>query len=140
MSVDLADYLAVTDLKHRYCHYIDHGEYEAWADLFTPDGAFHRGGTETYRGYDELLEFASEVFDGEYEYSAHFVTNPVIDIAGDEATGQWYLYLPLAKSDGTVGWLQGDYDDTFRRRNGEWMIESVTITPNASRSVDHTQF
>lgn len=140
MSTDVADYLAVMDLKHRYCYHIDHGEYEEWASLFTEDGAFHRGGGDTYRGYDELLEFASEVFDGEYEYSAHFVANPIIDVDGDEASARWYLYLPLAKSDGSVGWLQGDYEDEYRRVDGEWRIESVRISPNASHSAEHNQF
>lgn len=137
-SVD--DYLALIDLKHRYCHHIDHGNYDDWANLFTEDGAFHRSPTEVYHGHDELLTFASEVFDDEYDYSAHFVTNPIITVDGDEATGQWYLYLPLVKSDGTVGWLQADYDDTYRRIDDQWLIETVHITPNASRSVDHAQF
>lgn len=140
MAVELPvrDYIAVVELKHQYCHHIDHGEYRAWADLFTEEGAFHRGDGEIYRGHDELLEFASEVFDDEYEYSAHFVLNPVVDIDGTDATGHWYLYLPFVKSDGSVGWLQADYTDEFQRSNGDWQIETVRITPNATRSVEHT--
>lgn len=145
MTLDLEDVQAIRRLKHEYCFTIDSGEYEAWAGLFTEDGRFIRDGGETFEGHDELYGFASEGFDDAFDHSAHVVTNPVIDGAGDEdraenedadvdvATGRWYLLLFYRRSDGEVGWTQARYDDEFRTVDGEWRIAEVDLTYGVTR-------
>ena len=125
----LTDYVALTQLKHEYCHLIDGGDYEEWVALFTDDGAFGFAGEDPFEGTAGLTEFAEEVFDENYGYSAHFVANPVIEIDGDEATGNWYFCLLFETADGDLGWSQARYEDEFRRVDGEWRIVSVTIHP-----------
>ncbi|MDX1746442.1 MAG: nuclear transport factor 2 family protein, partial [Halobacteriales archaeon] len=86
----IEDYLAILQLKHEYCYRIDDKDYEAWIDLFTEDGVFGITGIETFEGKSELRQFAESVFDEEYTYTAHIVTNPRIEIDGETASGQWY--------------------------------------------------
>ncbi|GAB3022574.1 nuclear transport factor 2 family protein [Natronobiforma cellulositropha] len=121
------DARAIERLKHEYCFTIDSGAYDAWVSLFTDDGRFVRGDVDVYEGTDELAAFATEVFDAAFERSAHLVTNPVVEVDGDEATGRWYLLL-LAQTEDGVSFTQARYDDTFRRVDGEWRIAEVAIT------------
>lgn len=124
------DWVTIAQLKHEYCHRIDAGDYTGWADLFTTDGVFTAG--DSFEGRDDLLSFAENVFDDQYEATAHVVTNPVITVDGDRATGRFYLYFLTEAPDGTLGWTQARYEDEFRRVNGQWRIESVTVLPRLS--------
>jgi len=129
--VDPETHLELRQLKHRYCHAIDAGDYEKWVSLFTDDGAFVRVGVDRYDGREELTTFATEVFDEAFGFSAHTVSNPVIDVDGDEATGSWYVTLRFETPDGEQGWKQAVYEDTFRRVDSEWRFETVRIEGRA---------
>jgi len=99
--------LAIRRLKHEYCHAVDAGNYDEWVALFTEDGTFERDGAAPIEGRRALREMITGEFDESFEYTAHVVTNPVIDIDGDVATGRWYVTLVYEQPDGTVGWNQG---------------------------------
>ena len=120
------DRAAIRRLKHEYCYAIDGGRYGAWTELFTEDGRFVRANGDTYEGHEELYEFAADGFGPLFEQSAHVVTNPVIDVDGDAATGRWYLLLLTETPDGDVAVTQSKYEDEYVRVDGEWRIaESV---------------
>lgn len=122
-----SDRQAIVRLKHRYCHSIDRQRYDDVRACFAEGGSFGRAGDDPFVGEAELREFTEEVFDGAYEYSAHIVTNPLISIDGDTATGEWYLFLLFELDDGSTGWRQGYYTDEYRKVDGEWLIESSVI-------------
>ncbi len=65
-----------------------------------------------------------------YETTAHVVSNPLIDVEGDEATGRWYLMLAYRTPDGEVGWKQTTYEDEYRKADGEWKIVSSASIAN----------
>lgn len=134
----IEDYLAIVQLKHEYCYRIDDRDYDAWVDLFTEDGTFGIEGVETFEGREEVRRFAHDVFEDEYAYTAHIVTNPRIEVDGDEATGRWYLYLPFTGTDGSTGWTQSRYADTYRKVDGEWKVASAIVTRQASERRDHS--
>ena len=129
------DYLALTQLKHEYCYRIDDGDYDEWVALFAEDGTFGPINDEFFEGTEGLRRFAEEVFDESYDFTAHVVSNPVIEVDGDEATGRWYLHLRYETSEGDVGWSQARYEDEFRRVDGEWRFESVTLRPGQREHV-----
>jgi hypothetical protein len=122
------DHLAVHQCKHEYCYLIDGGDYEEWVDLFTVDGRFVRTGGDAFEGHDELRAMATENFDQSFDDTAHIVTNPLVDVTGETATGRWYLCFVYRRSDGDIGWTQGTYHDQFRKVDGEWRIQEVTVT------------
>jgi len=123
-----ADVDAIARMKHEYCFTIDRGQYDAWPTLFTEDGRFVRDNGDTYEGQDELAAFAHEDFDALFDSTAHVVTNPVIDVDGDRAEGEWYLLLFYRSPDGDFGFTQAWYDDTYRKVDGEWRIEESRLT------------
>ena len=124
----------IVQLKHRYCHSIDFRRYEEVRNCFTEDGSFGRAGQKPFVGQRGLREFTEEVFDSSYAYSGHFVTNPVIYVEGETATGTWYLFLLFEDSEGQTGWRHGVYTDEYRRVDGEWLIESSEIDFQAART------
>jgi hypothetical protein len=62
----------------------------------------------------------------------HGLSNPIIEIDGDRATGQWYLHQPMVlKESGACYWLCAQYRDTYRRTDDGWKIEALTIEVRA---------
>lgn len=143
---EIADTLAIHELRYRYCHLVDAQRYRDWADLFATDGTFTSEipGRNVYRGPEEIYEFAREVLDnrdareGGYEYSTHIAVNPLVDVdsEADEGQGHWYFYLTYALEDGTTGWKLGEYDETYRREDGAWKFGSVRVSFNAGESFE----
>lgn len=127
-AVSEPDVRAIQRLKYEYCFTIDGGRYEEWASLFTEDGRFVRDNGDVYEGHDELYAFASEGFDEAFTQSAHVVTNPLIEVAGDEAVGEWYLVLFHETPDGESGWTQAKYEDEYRKVDGEWRVSESTVS------------
>jgi hypothetical protein len=59
------------------------------------------------------------------------VTNPIIEVDGDTATGSWYLWQPMvyALPEGDQAyWMSVRYDDRYRREPQGWRFEYVRIT------------
>lgn len=122
-----SDELAIHRLKHEYCYAIDDGHYDDWVSLFTRDGRFVRDGDASYEGHEELGEMA-EGFAAAFDHSAHVVSNSVIDVDGESATGRWYLLLFYRLADGEEGWRQGVYTDCYRLVDGAWKIEETAVS------------
>jgi len=130
-DIAVADTLAIVQLKNEYCHRIDSGDYAGWADLFTEEGTF-AAGEEPIEGREALQSFGENVFDEQYERTAHVVTNPVVEVDGDRAAGRFYLRFVTEDPDGEVGWRHSHYEDELRRVDGEWRFESVSVLPGIS--------
>ncbi|WP_332897976.1 nuclear transport factor 2 family protein [Haladaptatus sp. CMSO5] len=135
MASAVEDYLEISQLKHEYCYLIDDHEYDAWVSLYTEDGSFGRAGDDRAEGVEGLQYFANQIFDEMYEQTAHLLMNPVINVAGDEATGRWYVLLMYTDSEGEQRWMQGRYEDEFERVDGEWKLSAATVVPLASGSL-----
>lgn len=124
---ELRDKEAIRELRAEYCFRADARDWEAWADVFTEDGRIEVEQLGTYEGRDRIIQFGEEVIAGEYQWFSHMVHNGVIDVDGDEATGKWYFEVPCVSKatlfdEGEAGWLQGRYDEEYRRVDGEWKI------------------
>ncbi|GGM62077.1 uncharacterized protein (TIGR02246 family) [Halarchaeum rubridurum] len=122
------DVRAIERLKHEYAYRIDDGDYDEWVALFTEDGRFCGDDGTAFEGHDELDTFATEVFDDAYAETAHTLTNGVVDVEGDTATGRWYLALYQETADGETAVQQATYEDTFERVEGAWRIADVDLT------------
>lgn len=118
---------AIRQLRSEYCYRADARDWESWADVFTEDGRIEVDQLGTYEGRDEIIEFGEEVIAAEYQWFSHMVHNGMIEVDGDEATGQWYFEVPCVSketllNEGEAGWLQGQYDEEYRRVDGDWKI------------------
>ena len=121
MLRELADREAIRDLACRYAHHVWQKQGAAAARLFTADGAMDTGEPPVLRGRAALLEaYERMLHDGHFQ---PFVSNHVISLAGDEASGTCYLDLrATAEGRSLIG--SGYYEDRYRRVDGEWKFRS----------------
>ena len=135
MSTDLEarlkrieDIEAIRRLKHRYASYCDDGyDADRLGELFLENAVWDGGMLGRFEGAAAIRRFF-QACSKTVPFAIHQVTNEILDVDGDRATGRWYLWEPLvfAKGDQAM-WLAGRYDDVYRRVNGEWRFETVTI-------------
>ncbi len=125
----LEDIEEIKQLKARYCDHCDNGyDPDGIASLMTEDAVWDGGNTfGVRRGRDEIRQH----FQGaaaRVAIARHQVMNPIIEVDGDTATGQWLLFQPC--TDAGVGgavWLAATYRDRYRRVDGRWLIEHTGI-------------
>ncbi len=121
----------IKKLKALYCLHCDRGyEPDALAALFTEDAVWD-GGVEggRYVGRKAIRDFFSRA-SGRYPFAAHLVTNPIIEVNGNEAMGLWRMIMPctLKDADGEHTTIQvSEYDDAYRRANGRWLIHRLAV-------------
>ncbi len=121
MLQELADREAIRDLACRYAHHVWQKEGAAAAQLFTEDGEMDTGEPPVLRGRAALLEAYERMLgDGSFQ---PFVSNHVISLEGDEASGTCYLDL-RATTDGRSMIGSGYYQDRYRRVDGAWKFRS----------------
>jgi hypothetical protein len=124
----LEDVAAIKRLKARYCGFCDDGyDPEGLASLFTADAVWDGGAFGRCEGTAQIRSFFANA-PNTISFAIHHVTNPRIDVHGDRATGDWYLFQPctLAAGDRAV-WLAARYRDEYRRADGEWKFARVEL-------------
>lgn len=125
----LEDIEAIKNLKHRYCLLCDNDyEPDGLAVLFTEDAVWDGGPFGYFDGRDAIKEFFAGCSDV-IKFAIHHVTNPIIEVDGDTATGHWYLWQPMVMHDADrTLWLAARYQDSYRREDGVWKFAHVKIT------------
>jgi hypothetical protein len=125
---NLVDIEAIKQLKARYCKYADSGEHpDEFAELFTETAVLDEGDDGIYTGRDSIREMYKAIWPY-FKLNQHLVLNPVIEVSGDSAQGDWRL-LQLCTTihpDGDRAfWACGYYEDRYRRCEGQWKFEHV---------------
>lgn len=128
----LEDIQAINKLKARYCAYCDAGYDPAGiAGLFTEDGIWDGGRTFGRSEGADAIHRHFEAASQRISIARHQVMNPIIEVHGDEATGDWLLFQPCTAPDEGDGdqalWLAATYHDRYRRVAGEWLISAMEI-------------
>jgi hypothetical protein len=131
---ELGNKQAIEQLRYTYAHRLDNAEWGRWGELFAEDGVFRSyrtvptGSAEPFEasGREAIVEFAEDAIDAAFEYSAHNMYNPRIEIDGETASGRWYFDAFTVKPNGYANWHQGRYEDEYTKANGEWQFAEVT--------------
>jgi hypothetical protein len=124
----LEDIEAIKQLKCRYAAACD-DDYNAddLACLFTEDAIWDGGQMGRNVGRQAIHDFFA-VSDQIVPFAIHHVTNSIIEIDGDRATGRWYLWQPCTFGEGDQAlWMAGAYSDVYRREGDDWLFEHVVI-------------
>lgn len=127
----LADRLAIHDLLARYSTAIDTKDFALLGEVFTDDGIGDYTASGGIRGtlpeIQQWLAGALSVF----PVVQHLVTNIRVDIRGDEAVSDCYLFNPLGwiRDDGSTEMLYcgGSYRDRLVRTPKGWRIRERVI-------------
>ncbi|WP_436348102.1 nuclear transport factor 2 family protein [Natronorubrum sp. FCH18a] len=134
----LEDRENIKKLKYEYARHLDNRSWKQWTKLFTPDAQCTFSGLGTFHGREELLSLARETVAPAFEYSAHVMHHPEIEIDEDTATGRWLVDIFFALQDDEIaGWRQGRYTDSYQRVDGEWKHSSVSHTFDARNRFDY---
>ncbi|RYE53664.1 MAG: nuclear transport factor 2 family protein, partial [Rhizobiaceae bacterium] len=76
-NVDVHDWIAIQELKARYCRYLDTKQWDAWKDLFTEDYALdvsQESGLAPIVGRDSAVAMVRSII--ETTKTAHQVHSP----------------------------------------------------------------
>lgn len=115
----LADRLAIEALVARYCHAVSDRDDDAWFATWAEDAEWLVMG-QTVNGREKILAHYQAIVSG-LALVVQTAANPVIEVAGDEATGRWLMHEVLKTKDGHAAVNHGLYLDRYRReRDGAW--------------------
>lgn len=126
----LEDVNAIRNLKARYAAYCDDNyNPDGIAALFTADAVWESQGLGRFEGREAIREFfrgASHIF----SFAIHYSLNGQIDVQGDTARAQWYLFMPCTLAEGNRAmWRAGIDTEEYVRVDGEWKFHSKTSAP-----------
>jgi SnoaL-like domain len=129
-ALTTADYIEIQQLVARYGYAVDtHADNGyAYADLFTPDGAFGKT-----KGREALAELArtTQKERGGPAYTRHFLTNVIIYPTPEGARGSQYLMALDVSEEGKPSSIVhgGRYDDVYVKTPAGWRFKSRELHP-----------
>ena len=124
----LEDIEAIKQLKARYCEICDdmHNP-DRVASVFAEDAIWESddfGKAEAHEAIRELFRNFQRMF----SFSQHNITNPIIEVNGDRATGMWYIMGPWTHAENDdEKWMALRYDDDYVKVNGEWKYSHLRV-------------
>lgn len=135
----IEDREAIADLQARYINYNDggwagptHRRPAAVAALFVKDGVWQGPmGSVRVQGPDAIEELFRQF--QVIPFIVHNVMNPLIEIDGDTATGEWHAIIATKTAEGQAFWTFGRYLNTYERTSEGWKytlmsFEAAAIT------------
>jgi hypothetical protein len=138
----LEDVESICRLKAAYCAACDDDhDGDTVAGLFVEDGTWDTTQGGNCRSHDDIRTYFGNIrASGRLRYSTHMVTNPVIDITGDEATGTWSLMMMFTGADDIRVRILGFYRERYVRTDAGWRFRSLfcEVQDNVRLSTDTT--
>jgi uncharacterized protein (TIGR02246 family) len=131
----LADMEAVHQIanpKARYINACDGGwdrpshNADLVAGMFTQDGWWEAEGMPRMAGR-EAIRAGFRPFHKDAPFVVHTVSNPLIEVHGNTATGEWHLTEVFTIATGEEQWARGIYSDTFVRQTNGWYFTSMSV-------------
>jgi uncharacterized protein (TIGR02246 family) len=120
-------------LIHEYAFRLDAGDFDGVAELFadaeltsTTHGKVRRGTAEARELYDNVI-----VYEDGTPRTMHQLTNVTITTSddGEHARARTYFTVLAVTGQGLHPILGGEYQDTFRKVDGEWRFASRRFVP-----------
>ncbi|NNL84031.1 MAG: nuclear transport factor 2 family protein [Myxococcales bacterium] len=125
----LEDIEAIKQLKAQYCDICDdlHNP-DRIASVFAEDGIWEGGDFGQAKGHEAIRELFAG-FRKRFSFSQHNITNPIIEVDGNRATGIWYIMGPWTlAADGKEIWMAARYDDDYVKVDGSWKYRHLRVT------------
>lgn len=124
----LEDIEAIKRLKHRYADACDRGyDADVLAALFAEDAVWDGGLFGRYEGREAIRAFFQGV-SSDIVFAMHYMMNPIIDVAGDQATGTWHLFQTCTFVEGSTPiWGAARYDEEYARGDDGWQFQHLRL-------------
>ena len=136
MSAELEAYIAISQVKARYCRMLDTRDWEGFADVFTEDFELYTsaaGGPPPIRGRDAVIRMIRASLDS--ARTVHQVHSPEITLDGDTAQVIWAMQDRVvwdAERAAKLGFASltgyGHYHERYVREHGRWRIAAQRLT------------
>lgn len=123
-----ADWLAIANLKARYCRLLDSKDWDGFAELFTEDFLLDASGSGGPRLEGRYIAIASVRRSIDPAKTVHHVHSPEIEIDGDAGTAIWPMQDRLVWPDGRTLTGYGHYHERYVRADGVWKIAQSRLT------------
>jgi hypothetical protein len=127
----IEDRESIIKLKARYVNLNDggwkgptHTNPEAVGDMFIEHGVWDgRPNTGYAVGRAAIIELfkAFQVV----PFIVHYITNPIIEVDGDYATGHWHALVTMTMPDRQALWTLGLYIDEYVRTAEGWKFKTL---------------
>ena len=128
----IEDLAEITKLTSTYAHFVNRGwgdvkvDAEGLATVFTEDitwnaAAFKMSAT----GRDAVIAMLADPT-GSPDLAMHSFTNPILNVSGDTATGNWLIWVAQKVGEENNQVFQSE-DLTYERLDGAWRIKSIDL-------------
>jgi len=130
-----ADILELNRLAYRYAAAVDGRDVDAFLAVFAPEGrmrSYHPGSEEPFadtQGHEQLAS-VPETMGKMFGLTVHQMTNHLVDVNGDTATGEVLCtarHLSVDPDDDAAVVVIIRYVDEYARRDGRWCITDRQI-------------
>jgi uncharacterized protein (TIGR02246 family) len=125
---DFASWLAITELKARYCRCLDTKDWDGYAAVFADDVVLDTtaAGGPRFEGREAAVAGVRAAV--ERAITTHHVHSPEITVDGDVAHAIWAMQDRNIWPEGRSLLGFGHYHETYVRRDGRWQIAESRLT------------
>jgi ketosteroid isomerase-like protein len=126
------DVTELNQLAYRYAAAVDACDVAAFQAVFAPDArlrSYHPGAAEPFADLAGHAQLAAipDAMRGLYRHTAHMMTNHLVEIDGDHATGTVLCTARHLEADATALSVIIRYVDRYARLDGRWTIADREI-------------
>jgi SnoaL-like domain len=123
------DWLAITELKARYCRCLDTKDWAGYAACFAESAVLDTTGSggERVEGREALVVYVRSSI-SEDTITTHHVHAPEISVEGDEATAIWAMQDRNVWPSGRKLLGFGHYHERYVRVGTDWLIAESKLT------------
>lgn len=128
----LEDIQDIINLKSRYLNTADGGwdrlshDGDAMTQFLTEDCIWDGQAFNAAHGREALRQAFAQ-FREALPFAYHIVTNPIIEVDGDTARGEWHLQWIGTDAAGTEMHCAGIYTDEFTRTDDGWKLSNIFV-------------
>ena len=134
---ELLDREAIRDVLNRYCRAVDRLDAEMLRSTYFEDAFDDHGPFKGLR--DDFVEWIIPFLRAEYLTTSHHLTTQVIEVDGDLASAESYVFLVqdrMSEGGRLRSTAHGRYVDRMERRNGEWRIARRHVVTDSGSTSD----
>ena len=125
-SEQVTDELSIRRLVDTFCEGVNSRDPELWASVWEERDPSFSFGAQTLRGKDAIVSgFVRGI--ANYDFLFQIISNGLIDLSGDSATGRWQLVEIGRTRAGASSQLLGRCSDSYIRSDNGWRIQHRVV-------------
>lgn len=130
----LHDQYEIENLQKIYGFYIDKGQWDEAAALFSNRARFEVVGRGVFTGQARIREYLHAIGPAgpaPGRLYDNMQLQPIVTVAADRRTaaGRWHLFAQYAQAGQFHEWGTGIYENTYVREDGVWKISGIKFYP-----------